>query len=332
MATIIHPTAVVDSGAVIGDNCIVGPFCNIGPKVVLGNNVNLVSNVTINGKTSVGDDSVVYPFAVLGQSRIFSRKSLSIGKRCKIREYVTIGDRTVMGDDCQIGVNSHIGHNCKIGKNVVLSNLVRVVGNVEIEDNVVLSGNIIVLDFLHIGCNAFVAGMTIVDNDVVPYSFYETIGGCALYRTINNVGLQRCGFKDNDIQAIQKVYSSVFGYRVDNSLLFDNLSKISEEVKDNNYAMYAIDFIKNSFRRGKLKTEKWSRHQYKIGKWVNCADLQNDGATVEDLNLFYDVFNSVCHNDNAYRGCLNDICEEAKNNKYAMDLIDFIENRSRRGR
>lgn len=331
MTTIIHPTAVVDSGAVIGEDCTIGPFCNIGPKVVLGNRVNLVSNVTINGKTSIGNDSVVYPFAVLGQQDEFTTKRLSIGKKCNIREYVTISDGTVIGDDCQVGVNSHVGHSCKIGNNVVLSNLIRVVGDVEIEDNVVLSGRVTVLDFLHIGCNAFVAGMTIVDSDVVPYSFYEAIGGCALYRTINNIGLQRCGFADDDIQAIHKVYSSVFGYDIDSNLLMGKLNDIEEKVKNNQHAMYAINFLKNSFKRGKLKTEKWSRKQYKTGRWANCADLKNDGATVEDLNVFYEVFNSICHINNLCNNNLNDVREKAKNNKYAMYLIDFIENRSKRG-
>ena len=91
--TEIHPSAVIQPGAKIGADCKIGPFCIVGPDVVLGDRVELVSHVVLGGKTNIGDDSIIYPFAVLGvmsQDLKWQDEStmtgLRIGKRCKIRE------------------------------------------------------------------------------------------------------------------------------------------------------------------------------------------------------------------------------------------------------
>ncbi len=257
----IHPTAIIKDGAVIGTDCKIGPGCVIGPNVVLGDRVELVSNVIIDGKTSIGDDSIVYPFAVLGvmsQDLKWQDEStmtgLRIGKRCKIREYVTIhsgtpaSSGTEIGDDCQIMVNAHVGHDCKVGNSVVMSNLVQVAGHVEIEDFVILSGGSMVLQFVRIGRNAFIAGMSGVGNDVLPYAIYEGMGGRAVYRTINRVGLMRHGFTNEDMHAIHSVYSAVF--RETDGTVEERLNRVRREVKNNKYAMDAIDFIENRSKRG----------------------------------------------------------------------------------
>ena len=259
MATVIHPSAIIKPGAIIGNDCKIGPFCIVSGDVVLGDRVELVSNVVIDGKTTIGDDSIVYPFAVLGvmsQDLKWQDESamtgLRIGKRCKIREYVTIhsgtpaSDGTEIGDDCQIMVNAHVGHDCKVGNSVVMSNLVQVAGHVEIEDFAILSGGVMVLQFSHIGRNAFIGGMSGVGNDVLPYAIYD--GARAVYRTINRVGLMRHGFTNEDLHAIHSVYSAVFS---DNDgTVSERLNKIRKEVKNNKYAMDAIDFIENRSKRG----------------------------------------------------------------------------------
>ena len=242
--TNIHPTAIIRDGAVIGADCKIGPYCIVGANVVLGERVELISNVVIDGKTSIGDDSIVYPFAMTG---------LRIGKRCKIREYVTIhsgtpaSDGTVIGDDCQIMVNAHVGHDCKVGNSVVMSNLVQVAGHVEVEDFAILSGGVMVLQFARIGRNAFIGGMSGVGNDVLPYAIYDG-NPRAVYRTINRVGLMRHGFTNEDMHAIHNVYSAVF--RETDGTVAERLARVRREVKNNKYAMDAIDFIENRSKRG----------------------------------------------------------------------------------
>ena len=64
--TDIHPTAVVAPGAELGDNVTIGPFSCVGPDVRLGDNVALISHVVIAGRTWIGANTRVFPFASLG--------------------------------------------------------------------------------------------------------------------------------------------------------------------------------------------------------------------------------------------------------------------------
>jgi acyl-[acyl carrier protein]--UDP-N-acetylglucosamine O-acyltransferase len=59
----IDPTARVADGARIGDGVEIGPYCVIGPYVELSSGVRLISHVNVDGVTSVGEGTVVYPFA-----------------------------------------------------------------------------------------------------------------------------------------------------------------------------------------------------------------------------------------------------------------------------
>lgn len=255
----IHSTAVVSKKATLGSDVDIGPYCTVGDDVTLGDRVRLVSHVVLEGKTEIGDDTLIYPFVALGglsQDLKFqsmdTMTGLKIGKRCKIREYVTIhsgtpaSTGTVIGDDCQIMVSAHIGHDSKIGNGVVLSNLVQIAGHVEIEDNVIISAGTMVHQYCRVGRNAFVGGMSGVGIDVLPYSIYD--GRPAVYRTINRVGLTRHGFSNDDMHAIHKVYSAVF--KDDGTSVADRIKRVRKEVGNNKYALDAIDFIENRSKRG----------------------------------------------------------------------------------
>jgi UDP-N-acetylglucosamine acyltransferase len=256
----IHPTAIVHPNAKLGENVKIGPFCRIGENVALGDRTELVSNVVIDGKTEIGDDTIIYPFAVLGvMSQDLKHQDademtgLKVGKRNRIREYATIhsgtpaSTGTEIGDDCQIMVSAHVAHDCKISGGVVLSNLVQIAGHVEIEEFAIISACSAVHQFCRIGRNSFIGGMTGIGMDVPPYSIFE--GRPGVYRTINKVGLLRHGFTNEDLHAIHKVYSAVFG-KSENGAIADSLKKIRKEVSGNKYAMDAIDFIENRSHRG----------------------------------------------------------------------------------
>jgi UDP-N-acetylglucosamine acyltransferase len=254
----IDKTAVIEDGAILGKDVKIGPFCIVGGDVKLGDRVELVSHVVIGGKTEIGDDTVIYPFAVIGvkgQDLKFqdddAMTGLKIGKRCRVREYATIqsgtpaSTGTEIGDDCQIMVNAHVAHDCKLGNNIVLSNLVQLAGHVEVEDHAIISAMSAVHQFCHIGEYAFLGAMSGTPVDVPPYVIYE--GLPARYRTINKVGLARHGFTNEDMHAIHLVYSSVFG---SGDATSESLDKIRKQVRDNQYAMKAIDFIENQSARG----------------------------------------------------------------------------------
>ena len=64
--TEIHSTAIVDGGAGIGANVTIGPYCCVGPEVTLADGVRLISHVVVEGRTTVGPNTHIYPFASIG--------------------------------------------------------------------------------------------------------------------------------------------------------------------------------------------------------------------------------------------------------------------------
>ena len=64
--TAIDATARVADGARIGDGVEIGPYCLVGPHVELKDGVRLVGHVNVTGATTIGEGTVVYPFASLG--------------------------------------------------------------------------------------------------------------------------------------------------------------------------------------------------------------------------------------------------------------------------
>ena len=278
----IDKTAIIEKGAILGADVRVGPYCFVGRDVKLGDRVELISHVVVGGKTEIGDDTVIYPFSTVGlksQDLKFQDDAdmtgLKIGKRCRIREYVTIHSGTPagrnttsghfgttdargqndshddkgtrIGDDCQIMVSAHVAHDCRIGNNVVISNLAQIAGHVEIENNVIISGMAAVHQFCHIGEYAFLGAMSGTPVDIPPYVIYD--GAPARYRTINKVGLARHGFTNEDMHAIHLVYSEILGGDATEALDV-KIARIRKKVKDNKYAMNALDFIEHRSGRG----------------------------------------------------------------------------------
>ena len=95
MATLIADTACIDPRAEIADDVEVGPYCVIGPDVKIGRGTRLIAHVCIHGLTTLGEDNVVHPFAVIGgepQDVSFrgSPTRVEIGDQNVIREGVTI--------------------------------------------------------------------------------------------------------------------------------------------------------------------------------------------------------------------------------------------------
>ena len=62
----IDPSSRVAGGAKLADDVEVGPFCTVGPSVELGAGVRLLSHVNLTGVTTIGERTVIYPFASLG--------------------------------------------------------------------------------------------------------------------------------------------------------------------------------------------------------------------------------------------------------------------------
>src|SRR6185503_2243636 len=100
--TTIHPSAVVSSNARIGEDCFIGPYSIVGDEVELGDGVRLESHCVVDGRTSIGSETHVFPFVSIGlASQDLKYKGepseTKIGKRNKIREFVTVHRGTAGG-------------------------------------------------------------------------------------------------------------------------------------------------------------------------------------------------------------------------------------------
>ncbi|OYQ33489.1 acyl-[acyl-carrier-protein]--UDP-N-acetylglucosamine O-acyltransferase [Niveispirillum lacus] len=220
MSANIHPSAIVDPGARIGTGVEIGPFCVVGPNVVLGDYVRLVSHVAVDGCTTIGEGTIVYPFASLGHAPQDLKyrgepSELIIGRHNRIRENVTMntgteggGMVTRVGDGGLFMVGVHIGHDCQVGNNVIFANNATLGGHVVVGDHAVLGGLSAVHQFVRIGAHAMIGGMSGVEADVIPYGLVK--GDRAYLAGLNLVGLQRRGFAKDDIHALRAAFRHLF--------------------------------------------------------------------------------------------------------------------------
>jgi len=96
----VHPQAEIDPAARAGVR--VGPFCIVGEKVKLGRGVVLKSHVVVAGDTEIGEETVIFPFASIGEipqdlKYAGEETRLVIGRRNRIREGVTMNIGTAGG-------------------------------------------------------------------------------------------------------------------------------------------------------------------------------------------------------------------------------------------
>ena len=251
----IHKSSVIDKKAKIGKNVKIGPFCYVGPDVEINNGVELISNVHIEGYTKIGKETKIFPFASIGTSPQDLKyqgesNSLEIGEKNVIREYVTInpgtkggGAKTIIGNNCLLMISSHVAHDCNIGNNVVIANNVPLGGHVTVEDSVIIGGNSAVQQFTRIGRLAMIGGMTGVLKDVIPFGL--SFGNRNYLRGINLIGLKRKKYDKKIILELDTAFKKIFSSKN----LYENLSKINGEYKENVLVKEVINFIEKDKKR-----------------------------------------------------------------------------------
>lgn len=199
----IHPAAVVEPGAQIGERVTIEAFAVVKSNVILENDVVVKSHAYIDGHTLIGEGSTIYPSACIGtktQDLKFrgEKTYVKIGKQCEIREFVTInssceeGSVVSVGDHCLIMAYCHVAHNCTLGNRVIMGNNAMLAGHIIVEDHAIISGLTGVHQFVRIGKNAMIGGMSRVTHDIPPY----TIGAGIPFKFggLNIIGLKRHGF------------------------------------------------------------------------------------------------------------------------------------------
>lgn len=215
----IHASAVIEDGCQIGEGCNIGPFCCVGPQVVLGPKVHLKSHVVVTGRTEIGEETVIFPFATIGeipQDLKFGGEEtrLIIGKRNRIREGATLntgtsggGGITQIGDDCLLMTGAHVAHDAILGNNVILANQVAIAGHCVIGDEVIVGGLSGIHQFVRVGRGAIIGAVTMVTNDVIPFGLVQSSRGSL--DGLNLIGLKRRGVPREEISALRLAYQTL---------------------------------------------------------------------------------------------------------------------------
>ena len=246
---LIHPTAVIEHGADISDDVSIGPFSYIGSQVTLCSGVKIKSHVVVTGNTEVGEQTVIYPFSVIGeipQDLKFSGEKtfLKIGKRNKIREHVTIntgtaggGGLTSIGNDCLFMAGCHVAHDAIINNKVIVANNGAIAGHCIIEDDVIIGGLAGIHQFVRIGRGAIIGALTMVTNDVIPFGLVQ--GPRGTLDGLNLIGLKRKGVDRSDITELR----AAFQILAQGEGTFQDRAKKLKEETTNDYVDAIINFI-----------------------------------------------------------------------------------------
>ena len=249
--SLLHPTAVIDPAARIASGVIVGPYSIIGAGVEIAAGCNIGSHVVIGGRTILGENNHMYPFASLGlepQDKKYAGEDtrLEIGEGNTIREYVTVnrGTRqdagvTSIGDDNWIMAYVHIAHDCRIGSHCVLANNATLAGHVELGDYVTLGGSSLIHQYCRLGQHAFTAYGSRINKDVPPYVTVSE--GKARPRGLNAEGLKRRGFDEQRIRVLKEAYRLL--YRSDLQLE-QAVSALQQMDETNDDVKLLIEFLR----------------------------------------------------------------------------------------
>lgn len=216
--SLIHPTAVIASGAQIATDVEIGAYAVIGPQVVLAAGNVVGPHAVIEGATRVGPGNRFLQFSAIGagpqvEGWAGEAGALVIGEGNVFREFVTVHaatgtEPTRIGSRNLIMTGAHVAHDCVLGNDIRLANAATLGGHVVIADFAQVSGLVAIHQHSRIGTHAFVAGGSIVTQDVPPFCLVQ--GDRARLAGLNAVGLKRAGFTTAEIADLRRAYRTLF--------------------------------------------------------------------------------------------------------------------------
>ncbi|WP_267383159.1 acyl-ACP--UDP-N-acetylglucosamine O-acyltransferase [Cyanobacterium sp. uoEpiScrs1] len=251
LSTPIHPTAIIHPKAELHPTVEVGPYAVIGENVKIDAQTVVGAHAIIEGPIEIGIGNRIFPSAVIGSDpQDLKYKGTAswakIGNHNTIREFVTINRATHADEVTRIGNHNllmayvHVAHNCVIEDNVIIANAVALAGHVYIESRAVIGGVLGVHQFVRIGRNAMLGGMSRIDRDAPPFMMIE--GNPSRVRSLNLVGLKRAGLTTQDMGLLKEAFR--FLYRSD--FTFKEALEQLSEVSDNEYVKYLCHFLMDS--------------------------------------------------------------------------------------
>ena len=231
----ISPHAVVEDGAQLAADVRVGPFSTIGPNVRIGPGCVIHDHVCITGHTTIGPNNIFFPFAAIGcapQDLKYAggKVELVIGEENLFREQVTVncgtehgGGITTIGNKSLFMIGTHIAHDCVIEDEIVIGNYTQLAGHSKIEKCAWLSGFTGTHHFTTIGRYAYTAGMAGLNRDVPPFVMVQGSYPFSV-RGLNDRGLRRRGFTDEQIEALHLAVRKIFYAKTDKMSILKDLA------------------------------------------------------------------------------------------------------------
>ena len=218
--TAIHPTALVDGAAELDPSVTVGPYAVVGAGVRIGAGSTIGAHCVIEGRTTIGRDNRIFPFASLGaapQDMKYGGESteLVIGERNTIREFCTFNRGTAqdagvtrIGDDNWIMAYVHIAHDVQLASRTILANNATLAGHVHVGDWAIVGGLTGVHQFVKIGAHAMTGFQSHVAQDVPP--FMMVAGNPLAVHGFNVEGLRRRGFSRERIAQVKQMHRLLY--------------------------------------------------------------------------------------------------------------------------
>jgi UDP-N-acetylglucosamine acyltransferase len=263
MTVSIHPSAIVAPGARIGQGAVIGPWCSIGPDVTIEPGARLISHVVADGRTVIGENAVIYPFATIGmapQDLKYKGEDTEtiIGARTQIREHCTIHRGTITGSgvtrvgaDCLLMAVVHVAHDCELGDGVIVANNVVMGGHVTIGAGAVIGGATALHQFVRIGRAAMVGGASGVEADVIPFG--TVLGNRARLTGLNMIGLRRRGVDKSGQHRLRAAFRLLFAPAEGETDLFAQRLAQARTLADDPLVAEMLAFIDAPSRRGLVR-------------------------------------------------------------------------------
>jgi len=143
---------------------------------------------------------------------------------------------------------AHVGHDSVIGDGCIIANGAAIAGHVVVEDYATVGALNQVHQYCRIGKYAYTGGGTTVTQDVLPFSLTSAKRETQAYG-LNKVGLERRGFDEARMRALQRAYRLLLASKLNTSQAVEKLKTdgiVTDEVA------YLVEFIESS-ERGVLK-------------------------------------------------------------------------------
>ncbi|MBV9081381.1 MAG: acyl-ACP--UDP-N-acetylglucosamine O-acyltransferase, partial [Acidobacteriaceae bacterium] len=234
----------------------IGPYCIVGAGVSVGARTRLLAHVYLEGKLSIGEHNIFYPYCSCGvtpQDKKYKGEASEtrIGNRNSIREFVTIhrgteggGMVTSIGDGNLLMAYVHVAHDVVIHNNTILANGVTFAGHVIVEDYANVGGLSAIHQFVRIGRHAIVGSYSVIKQNVLPYSITASDHKVEVYGA-NRIGLERTGYSAEAIETLQNAFRLLTRSGLNTS---QALAKMEEETPQTDEIKKLVDFIHNSPR------------------------------------------------------------------------------------